>query len=146
MKKSIFTLKFISFMMLVIGFVLACLSIAYDEPILDTIACCCLALCVLPFVSLQFFMAAGIHVNYFSDLPAFIKLVFFIILFPFANLWLLTCSNVLWHFIPPYNTMDLASKTECVKVLLIYSTSLSFLLGVPGLIIRFLKFRKKIFA
>lgn len=128
----------LSILALVTGFVLACFSVYIDSKVADLIASYCLLLCFVPFISLQFFLSAGLRVAYFNDIMVIVKILLYIILFPAANVWFIVWLDTFWHFIPALNSLS-----ECGGEVVKISTIFYLIINGLGLLTRFLIFQFK---
>ena len=88
----------VSLIGIIVGILFGILYLIYENSLFDTIAVCGLTLFVLPFVLLQFFMTAHLYGNGLG----WVYLLFYLILFPFVNMWFFSGINSLFHFIPTY--------------------------------------------
>jgi hypothetical protein len=138
-EKIVYSLIAFSLLTSVAAVILMGLVATKDDPILDVMASYCLVLCAIPFVSLQFFMSAGIYVSIFSDLYGFVKFLLYLFVFPFANLWLVAWLDVFWHFLPVHDSLK-----PTAKLISILAVSLWIILNGSGLIFRIIKSRKNV--
>ena len=125
----------------IIAFILMGIVATNDSQLLDTIDIYCLVLCVIPFISLQFFMSAGIYVSIFSDLHVILKILLYLIAFPFANLWLVVWLDVFWHFLPIQDSLEPAAK-----LIFLLATGIWIILNGSGLMFKIIKSRKSVSA
>jgi len=76
-----------------------------SNQIWDTIAVAGALLMMLPFFMGQFIFPSGLleRIGFQSDIPFWGKAMFFIFVFPFANIRMLTGANALFSFLPDYH-------------------------------------------
>jgi hypothetical protein len=60
---------------------------------------------MLPFFLLQFALPSGLldRFGFQTDIPFWGKVVFYVVLFPFANMWMLSVIDTTFHFLPNYH-------------------------------------------
>ncbi len=60
---------------------------------------------ILPFFLLQFAMPSGLlnHFGFQTDIPFWGKAMFYILVFPFANMWMLSALDSALHFLPNFH-------------------------------------------
>ena len=126
----------LSILAFMVGIVLLGVVAQKDDPLFDTILTYCLTLCVVPFISFQFFMRAGFYVTFFSKSSAFVKFLLYMFFFPLANIWFMVWLDIFWHFLPTQESPNEASKT-----LVIYATIFYFVIAGIGLLVRFIRRR-----
>jgi hypothetical protein len=134
---------FIAFSLLIFvaGFIGACFAAYYNNSELNTFISYCGLLCFVPFISLQFFLSAGIYVRFFSDAYPVVKVLLYLFAFPFANLWFVGWLDAYAHFLSTSG-----SSEAMAKLLITYATVLWLLLNLSGLIVRLIRLRKKVLA
>lgn len=90
--------SFVSLIGIIVGIIFGLLYLIYENSPYDTIAIYGLTIFMLPFVLLQFFMTAGIYGNGLGK----IYFLFYLLLFPFVNMWFFSGINAIFHIIPTY--------------------------------------------
>jgi hypothetical protein len=120
------------------GLLLPTLGFLYHKPILDHIAVYFWALWVVPLMSLQFFIPAGIYVSFISELSTLVKLLIYFVVLPAANVWFFFWMGAIYDFLPAHESIN-----DVLKLLLFYSTILSTSLTVIGFAVRFFRLKKK---
>lgn len=68
---------------------------------LDFTACVGALIFMMPFFALQFVMPAGLLDT--KDIPFWGKLMFYALAFPFANIWMLSSLDSMFHFLPDFH-------------------------------------------
>lgn len=131
-------LAVISALSVMIGLFLPTLGIWLNKPELNHVAVYFWAFFIVPFMSLQFFLPAGIYVSLVSDSSLFVKSLIYFAMIPAANVWFFFWTGTIFNFLPPHDSLD-----DVLKLLLMYSTVLSISLTVVGLFVRYLKFRRE---
>jgi len=134
------TLSIVSLIGISTGIVIYVLSLALgftlEGTIYDTIAVIGVGIVfMLPFVALQFFMSADI---YHGTGMGWLYLPFYLILFPFVDLWFFTGINELLGILPsPYRTTDPVMARETYQTLtFLYSGLIYAVLNGAGLAYR----------
>ena len=117
-----------------LGLLFPCLSYWFDAPVFDHIAVFCWITCVVPFMSLQFFIPSGIYVYFFSDLHVALRVIIFWFLAPIGNLVFFFWAGTVFNFLPPVKTFF-----QLAPILLAYSSSLSWALFGLGVAFRLVK-------
>lgn len=76
-----------------------------SHPIWDSIAVVAALIFMLPFFIGQFALPAGLleRLGFQANIPFWGKAMFYILVFPFANMWMLAGVNALFHFLPDYH-------------------------------------------
>lgn len=143
MKKStneniVVILAVISAFSIMIGLLLPTLSSWFNKPGLDHVAVYFWAFFIVPFMSLQFFLPAGIYVSLVSDSSLFVKSLIYFAMIPAANVWFFFWIGTIFNFLPPHDSLS-----DVIKLLLFYSTILSTGLTAIGLLVRYLRFRRE---
>lgn len=77
----------------------------YSNQILDSIAVVGALVFMLPFFLLQFAMPSGLldRFGFQTDIPFWGKAMFYLLVFPFANMWMLAGADAMFHFLPNYH-------------------------------------------
>ncbi|MEI6835963.1 MAG: hypothetical protein WCK59_03960 [Candidatus Falkowbacteria bacterium] len=112
-------------------------------PIFDTICVISLTTTFLPFLATQVTLTAGVDGPFISagEMPKFLSWLFYLVIFPFVNLWVFTGANSLFGFIPSHHLVDgVLRRSYDRHEALIFIGALYSLLIVAGLIWR--AFRK----
>lgn len=81
----------------------------------DTIAVAGLTAFMLPVLVLQVAMPANFHVFGTKGMGTVWSLVFFLLLFPFADLWFFSGISTLFNIIPDYHSVINGSMKELVR-------------------------------
>lgn len=84
------------------------LSLIFKDPLSATIAAYGLIIFILPVVLLQFFMSAGMYGVGLGG----INVLFYLFLFPFADMLFFDGVNAILHIIPDYHAMDAITKND----------------------------------
>lgn len=107
------TLSIISLSLLAIGIISGVLSLIYQIKFLDTVAVYGLTAFITPFLLLQVAMTANVH-TYGIRTMGKLSWLFYLILFPFVDLWFFSGMNALYHLVPNYHLVD-RSLREVVR-------------------------------
>lgn len=99
------TLSIISLSSLAVGMIAGVLSLIYKIKILDTVAAYGLTFFITPFMLLQVAMTANIH-TYGTRTMGKLSWLFYLVLFPFVNLWFFSGINALYEIVPNYHLAD----------------------------------------
>lgn len=91
---------------LVVAIALEICNFIIKLPILDTIAVYGLVIFILPFVAFQFVMTAGISKDMYGEIPKAAMWLFYLIIFPFSDIWFFSGINALFNIIPDYHVAD----------------------------------------
>ena len=88
--------------------------------ILDSIGVIGALVFMTPVFMLQFTVPAGLFNK--KNIPSWVKILLYLILFPFADLWILSAADVLFHFLPNYHIVAaqsevLALREQCMSQL-----------------------------
>jgi len=126
-----------SIIIAIFGLLFPCFSSWFSAPVFDHIAVFCWALCVVPFMSLQFFIPSGIYVYFFSNLHVVLRIIIFCVLAPIANVWFFFWLGALFNSLPSYEKLS-----QVIGILLAYSSSLAWVLSGMGIAIRLIKQKK----
>ncbi len=111
-----------------LGLLFPCFSSWFNLPIFDRLAVFCWGFCVVPFMSLQFFIPSGIYVYFFSDLHFVLRIIIFWVLAPMANLFFFFWMGTLFNFLPYYDSFK-----DVLPTLVAYSSALAWaLLGLAA--------------
>lgn len=97
---------------------------------LDIVGCIGGMISMFPFFSLQFFMPSGLLDRFGfekKDIPFWGKAMIYLLVFPFANMWMLSCADALFHFLPDYHAaMTLGFDKSIVQAMRHESASLAW--------------------
>lgn len=75
-----------------------------ESQILNIIGITGAAAFMLPFFISEFALPAGILDHYYElEIPAWGKAMFYLLAFPFANMWMLGAADAAFHFLPDYH-------------------------------------------
>ncbi len=130
-------LAVLSVLAIALGLLLPIIGVLYHKSIFDHIAVYFWGLWVVPLMSLQFFIPAGIYVSFINELSTFVKLLIYFVILPVANVWFFFWMGTIGNFLPVHESVN-----NIFKPLLFYSTILSSTLTVAGFIVRFFKLKK----
>jgi len=91
---------------MVVAIVLSVINLLFykgtNQP-LDSISVIgCLAF-MMPFFMFQFLMPAGLLDRFGTEIPFWGKLTFYLVVFPFANIWMLAAADAAFHFLPNFH-------------------------------------------
>lgn len=148
-EKIVLILAVMSVIGIVTGIVFGILYLIYGKEYMDTVAVYGLTTFMVPFLCLQVAMPANYH-NFGINSLGWISLFFFLILFPFCDMWFFAGINALYHIVPDYHFVRdsilqetlryAAMKQSWTYIGIIYTSlvSLGFLLRI------FKKFDRKI--
>ena len=98
-------LSIISLCSLVIGLISAVLFLIYKVKFLDILAVYGLTVSIVPFLILQVAMSANFH-TYGIKAMGKISWLFYLLLFPFVNLWFFSGINALYQIVPNYHLVE----------------------------------------
>lgn len=136
-------LSIISITAIAIGIIAGVTSLINGSKLLDTIATYGLTLFVLPYIVLQVAMPANIS-TYGTKSMGMVSWAFFLIVFPFVDLWFFSGINALYNIVPDYHIIDdrtirELARDQYVKEAWAYIATIYFSLIGLGLTIRFFK-------
>ncbi len=73
---------------------------------------------MLPFFSLQFMMPSGLLKKMKVDeIPVWGKVMFYALVFPFANMWMLSAFDAAFNFLPQYRLGDVGGNKELAELM-----------------------------
>jgi hypothetical protein len=116
----------------IVGIIFGFLYLIYKNPIYDTLAVYGLTLFILPFVLLQFFMTAGFYGNGLG----WIYVLFYLVLFPFVDIWFFSGINAIFQIIPNYHIKDTLARTEFIERSWLFIVGTYLLVNGAGLLWR----------
>ncbi|NVN97066.1 hypothetical protein HXX01_02420 [Candidatus Nomurabacteria bacterium] len=140
-------LSIISGISIAIGIIAGILYLIFHKSWMDAVAVSGLTLFMLPFLALQIAMPANIE-QFGTKSLGWKSLLFFLILFPFVDIWVLTGINALFHFIPDYHLItDRVLRNE-IRISSwhqskIWLGMIYFSLLIAGFIIRIIRERRQ---
>lgn len=113
-EKIVLVLSLMSVIAIIVGIVSGILYLMYKKEYLDTVAVYGLTAFMIPFVLLQVAMPANYH-NFGINSLRWFSLVFFLILFPFCDMWFFAGINALYHIVPDYHFVKDAILQETLR-------------------------------
>lgn len=127
---------------LVIAIISGVLSLIYKVKFLDTVAVYGLTAFITPFLLLQVAMSANYH-TYGIKTMGKLSWVFYLLIFPFVNLWFFSGINALYHIVPNYHLVDRtlrdAVQEESMRQAWTYIGIIYISLIALGFLLRFFK-------
>lgn len=133
-EKIVGWLILVSLAIFLLGLLFPCLSSWFGAPVFNHLAVFCWMTCVLPFMSLQFFIPSGIYVYFFSDLNVVLRVIIFWFLAPIGNLVFFFWAGTVFKFLPLNETFS-----QAMPILLACSSGLSWALFGLGVTFRLIK-------
>ena len=127
---------------MVIFVISAALFLYSKAPIFDTICVISLTAMFSPFLITQVTLTAGADGPFVSagEMPKFLRWLFYLLIFPFVNLWVFTGVNSLFEFIPSHHLVGgVLRRGYDHHEALIFIGALYSILIIAGLIWRALR-------
>lgn len=140
-EKIVHILSVMSLIGIITGMVFGILYLIFEKEYMNTVAVYGLTTFMVPFLCLQVAMPANYH-NFGINSLGWISLVFFLIMFPFCDMWFFAGINALYHIVPDYHSVKdpilqetlryAAMKQSWTYIGIIYASlvSLGFLLRI----------------
>lgn len=77
----------------------------YSNQILDSISVIGALIFMLPFFMLQFAMPSGLldRFRFQTNIPFWCEAMFYFMVFPFINMWMIAAADAMFHFLPNYH-------------------------------------------
>lgn len=97
------SLSIISIVAVIVSLTINLLFYKGTNQILDSIGVIgCLAF-MMPFFMFQFAMPSGLLDRFGAEIPFWGKVTFYLVIFPFANMWMLAAADAVFHFLPNFH-------------------------------------------
>lgn len=133
----------ISMIAVIIAIIGVFLNLFINEPFIDTISLTGIVVFMLPMILLQIAMPANWH-NFGTNSMGNWSYLFYIIIFPLSDIWVINGLNGLFHFLSNYQSENnqlfrMVARAEYFNLILLYSAILYVFLITIGLLLRFFK-------